>query len=179
LSTRAVDETRGLIATYAGEPINALWHIHCGGRTEDSENIFNEAVPYLRGRECAAEGSAAFSSFTIRTNREPAELQSENNVPLARDISLLLIQNVNTLPARVSDGWLNSAASVSEVRNWLATPLEWLIKYFLSSLTTSTARRFATALLTAVVGESRNSTLLNNADADYRSLFVTCRMYPC
>jgi len=168
LSTRAVDETRGLIATYAGEPINALYTSTCGGRTEDSENIFNEAVPYLRGRECAAEGLAAFSPFTIRTNREPAELQSENNVPLARDISLLLIQNVNTLPARVSDVWLNSAASVSEVRNWLANAAR--VAHQVLPIIGDDINRpggFATALLTVVVGESRNSTLLNNADADY------------
>ena len=168
LSTRAVDETRGLIATYAGEPINALYTSTCGGRTEDSENIFNEAVPYLRGRECAAEGPAAFSPFTIRTNREPAELQSENNVPLARDISLLLIQNVNTLPARVSDVWLNSAASVSEVRNWLANAAR--VAHQVLPIIGDDINRpggFATALLTVVVGESRNSTLLNNADADY------------
>src|SRR5256885_16912500 len=56
LATRAVDETRGMIATYNGEPINALYTSTCGGRTEDSENIFNEAAPYLRGRECAVEG---------------------------------------------------------------------------------------------------------------------------
>ncbi|HKN84471.1 MAG TPA: SpoIID/LytB domain-containing protein, partial [Pyrinomonadaceae bacterium] len=55
LSSKAVDETRGLIATYQGEPINALYTSTCGGRTEDSENIFNEAIPYLRARECAAE----------------------------------------------------------------------------------------------------------------------------
>src|SRR5688500_7538437 len=36
LSTRAVDETRGVIATYHGEPINALYTSTCGGRTEDS-----------------------------------------------------------------------------------------------------------------------------------------------
>src|SRR6185369_3957642 len=43
LSTRAVDETRGMVATYQGEPINALYTSTCGGRTEDSEKIFNEA----------------------------------------------------------------------------------------------------------------------------------------
>ena len=48
LSSRAVDETRGIIATYNGEPINALYTSTCGGRTEDSEKIFNDAVPYLR-----------------------------------------------------------------------------------------------------------------------------------
>ena len=89
LSTRAVDETRGIVATYAGEPINALYTSTCGGRTEDSEKIFNDAVPYLRARECAAEG-ATFDRFVIRTTREPAELRDDENVALARDVSLLL-----------------------------------------------------------------------------------------
>src|SRR5258705_1651288 len=120
LSTRAVDETRGLIATYDGVPINALYTSTCGGRTENSENIFNDPIPYLRGRECAAEGPAAFKSFMIKTNREPADLHSDSNVTLARDVGLFAIQNVNTLPDHVSDSWLTNQASVSEVRNWLA-----------------------------------------------------------
>jgi len=168
LSTRAVDETRGLIATYAGEPINALYTSTCGGRTEDSENIFNQAVPYLRGRECAAEGPAAFASFTIKTNREPAELNSESNVPLARDVSLFAIQNVSTLPARISDAWLAGDASVSEVRNWLANAAR--VAHQPPQALTDDVNRpaaFATALLSAILGESRDSTLLNQADADY------------
>ena len=96
LSTRAVDETRGLIATYNGEPINALYTSTCGGRTEDSEKIFNEAVPYLRARECAAEG-ATFDRFVIKTSRAPADLTDDANVLPARDVSLLLTQNFGML----------------------------------------------------------------------------------
>src|SRR5688572_1840182 len=59
LSSRAVDETRGVVATYEGEPINALYTSTCGGRTENSENVFNDAIPYLRGRECGPDGKAA------------------------------------------------------------------------------------------------------------------------
>jgi len=165
LSTRAVDETRGLIATYQGEPINALYTSTCGGRTEDSENIFNEAIPYLRGRECAAEG-ATFDRFVIKTTRQPAELRDDNNVPLARDVSLLLTQNFGTL--RVSDSWLSADATVSEVRNWLAN-----VARLARQITPTTGddvnrpAAFATALSAAVFGESRAGTLLNNADADY------------
>jgi peptidoglycan hydrolase-like amidase len=97
LSTRAVDETRGLVATYNGEPINALYTSTCGGRTEDSEKIFNEAIPYLRARECAGE---TFDHFVIKTSREPAELQDDANVVLPRDVSLLLTQNFGTLRVR-------------------------------------------------------------------------------
>jgi stage II sporulation protein D len=167
LSTRAVDETRGLIATYQGEPINALYTSTCGGRTEDSENIFNEAIPYLRGRECAAEG-ATFDRFVIKTTREPAELREDDNVPLVRDVSLLLTQNFGTLHERVSDSWLSGDATVSEVRNWLANVAR--VARQATPVTGDDVNRppaFATALSAAVFGESRAGTLLNNADADY------------
>ena len=167
LSTRAVDETRGLIATYNGEPINALYTSTCGGRTEDSEKIFNEAIPYLRARECAAEG-ATFDRFVIKTSREPADLQDDANVLLVRDVSLLFTQNFGTLRERVSDSWLSGDASVGEVRNWLANVAR--VARQTMPVTADDVNRpaaFATALSTAVFGESRAGTLLNDADADY------------
>src|ERR1044071_1168675 len=168
LSTRAVDETRGLIATYAGEPINALYTSTCGGRTEDSESIFNQPVPYLRSRECAAEGLSALSPFTIKTNREPAELRDDEHVPPAPDVSLLVIQNVNTFPSRVSDAWFAADASVAEVKNLLANAAR--IAHQPTPAFTDDINRppgFASALAAAVLGDSRSSTLLNEADADY------------
>ncbi len=165
LSTRAVDETRGIIATYNGEPINALYTSTCGGRTEDAEKIFNEAVPYLRAHECAGE---SFDRFVIKTSREPADLQDDSNVVLARDVSLLLTQNFGTLRERVSDAWLSADATVSEVRNWLANVAR--VARQMAPATGEDVNRppaFATALALAVFGESRAGTLLNDADADY------------
>ena len=52
LATQAVLDTRGVIATYEGKPINALYSSTCGGRTEDAEHIFNERVPYLVSTTC-------------------------------------------------------------------------------------------------------------------------------
>lgn len=46
---KAVDLTRGEVIYYDGKPINAVFHSTSGGHTEDSENIWNDAVPYLRG----------------------------------------------------------------------------------------------------------------------------------
>ena len=40
MGTRAVNETRGQIATYNGKPIMAYFTSTCGGRTENSENVF-------------------------------------------------------------------------------------------------------------------------------------------
>jgi peptidoglycan hydrolase-like amidase len=52
LASQAVLETRGMVATYDGKPINALYSSTCGGRTEDAKNIFTEAVPYLVSTSC-------------------------------------------------------------------------------------------------------------------------------
>ena len=167
LSTRAVDETRGVIATYNGEPINALYTSTCGGRTEDAEKIFKDTVPYLRARECAAEG-VTFDRFVIKTTRALAELRDEVNVPLARDVSLLSTQNFGIAHDRVSDTWLAADATPSEVRIWLAHVAR--LARQAAPITGDEVNRppaFATALSAAVFGESRAGTLLNDADADY------------
>jgi stage II sporulation protein D len=168
LSSRAVDETRGMIATYHGEPINALYTSTCGGRTENAENIFNDAIPYLRARECAAEGRTALAPFTIKTNRDPAEIKEEQNLELARDVALLTIQNFGSLRPKVSDSWLNDEAPVSEVRSWIASVAR--LAHQIAPVVTEEVNRppaFATALSVAAFGESRASTLLNDADVDY------------
>ncbi|HEV2883656.1 MAG TPA: SpoIID/LytB domain-containing protein [Pyrinomonadaceae bacterium] len=167
-SSRAVDETRGMIATFDGQPINALYTSTCGGRTEDSQNIFNDAAGYLRGRECAAEGRASLAPFTIKTNREPAELKDEHNLSLARDVALLTLQNFPSLRAKVSDSWASDEAEVSEVRAWLASVAR-LANQTAPTVTEEVDRPgpFATALSIAVFGESRGSTLLNEADVSY------------
>jgi stage II sporulation protein D len=52
LTTQAVTETRGVVAVYRDQPINALYSSTCGGRTEDAENIFDEKLPYLVSTIC-------------------------------------------------------------------------------------------------------------------------------
>ena len=168
LSNRAVDETRGVVATFAGEPINALYTSTCGGRTENSENIFNDAVPYLRGHECAAEGRAALVPFTIKSTRNPVELREEKHVPLSRDVALLSVHSFASLPSKISDEWLSEPASVADVQNWL-TSVARLARQTAPPIGEDINRppAFATAVSAAVYGESRGDTLLNNADVDY------------
>ena len=52
LSDEAVEQTRGIIATFEGEAINALYSSTCGGRTENAENVFSQKVPYLVSTIC-------------------------------------------------------------------------------------------------------------------------------
>ena len=44
----AVEATRGLIMTYDMKPIEPLYHSTSGGKTENSEDVFSNRVPYLR-----------------------------------------------------------------------------------------------------------------------------------
>ncbi|MDD2498325.1 MAG: SpoIID/LytB domain-containing protein, partial [Desulfitobacteriaceae bacterium] len=50
---QAVDETQGEVIYYRGngdkEIIQAFFHSNAGGYTEDSENVWNESLPYLKG----------------------------------------------------------------------------------------------------------------------------------
>ena len=53
LSTRAVRETAGLIATYEGKPIDALYSATCGGETSDVGTMFpGRNEPYLKRASC-------------------------------------------------------------------------------------------------------------------------------
>ena len=52
LTTQAVTDTRGMIAAYENQPINALYSSTCGGRTENAENIFEQKSPYLVSTIC-------------------------------------------------------------------------------------------------------------------------------
>ncbi|HEX8174753.1 MAG TPA: SpoIID/LytB domain-containing protein [Pyrinomonadaceae bacterium] len=168
LASRAVEETRGVIATYANAPINALYTSTCGGRTEDSENIFPNAEPYLRARECSVEGRAAFAPFVIKTTREPAEIREEANLPLVRDIALLSVNGFSLGAARITDTWLSTAASPSDVRNWVAAVAR-LSRNPVPATTDEATRPpgFSTALAAALYGEGRADTLLDAADVEY------------
>ncbi|NLJ99623.1 MAG: SpoIID/LytB domain-containing protein, partial [Clostridia bacterium] len=45
---QAVDNTRGEVILYNGQIVEAYYHASAGGHTENSENIWSAALPYLR-----------------------------------------------------------------------------------------------------------------------------------
>jgi len=45
----AVDNTRGQVLTHNGRIIEAVFHSSSGGHTENVENVWSSAIPYLRG----------------------------------------------------------------------------------------------------------------------------------
>jgi stage II sporulation protein D len=59
VSNQAVDETRGIVATYDGKLITAVFNSTSGGYSANNEDVWNsEAVPYLRGVPDAERGKA-------------------------------------------------------------------------------------------------------------------------
>ncbi|MDD4363023.1 MAG: SpoIID/LytB domain-containing protein [Atribacterota bacterium] len=54
-TNKAVNDTRGIIAVYQDEPINAVYHSDSGGHTENSEDVWGGIVPYLRGKKSEYE----------------------------------------------------------------------------------------------------------------------------
>ncbi len=49
---QAVNETKGMILTYGGEPIKAFYHSTCGGRTERPEKVWGKKIPYMSSVTC-------------------------------------------------------------------------------------------------------------------------------
>jgi peptidoglycan hydrolase-like amidase len=66
-ASRAVHETRGVVATFDGEPIDALYMSTCGGRTENAENIFDRKVPYLVSTSCEYKHPEPLAFSTSRS----------------------------------------------------------------------------------------------------------------
>lgn len=59
ISTQAIDGTRGIVATYNGNLITAVYHSTSGGATANNEDVWNSgATDYLRGTHVAQKGNS-------------------------------------------------------------------------------------------------------------------------
>jgi len=80
-TVRAVERTAGMIATYDGRPISALYSANAGGVTENSENVYANALPYLRsvaspGDEVADASSWGHTSWQWTTEYTAPQLRA-------------------------------------------------------------------------------------------------------
>jgi stage II sporulation protein D len=119
MGTRAVNETRGIVATFEGKPIMAYFTSTCGGRTEDGGNIFDKGAPYLKGVECSIEGHRQFDPFMIKTVRTPAKVRDTANLDLVRLMSIFAANGFYLSTAEMTDDWFDETPNVSEISNWL------------------------------------------------------------
>ena len=116
LTDQAVQETRGVIASYRGNLINALYTSTCGGHTEDAVNIFEgeHEVPYLTGVACLPERSAW---DIVRTTASPRGF-GDGDRGLNRDAALLIALGVLD-PGSYSASALEGPATDQDIRHWV------------------------------------------------------------
>jgi stage II sporulation protein D len=115
LSNRAVDETRGIVATYNGEPINALYTSTCGGHTENGENVFGgQSYPYLKGVKCYPESSTR-QDYKSSTSIEL--IYAEDGGLVNEELALLVVSGI--IPADLfTRKYLQEKTNAREIENW-------------------------------------------------------------
>lgn len=172
IATQAVNETRGLVATYKGKPIMAYYTSTCGGRTENSENIFDHGEPYLRGVECSLEGKKHFEPFLIKTARPAAKIEKEENLQLVRLMSLFAVNNFQLSTAQMTDKWFEEEPTQSEISNWTNNLAVKFGKTF-PNVTKDTAKpvEFAKILASMLYAPAQNDTLMSESDINYQLSF--------
>lgn len=95
---QAVKETEGMILTYDGVPVDQpLYHSTSGGKTENSEDVFASAVPYLKSVESPYEQRAPYftdsqsvsaSTFVARLREKYSDINI-NSSNIASSLKLL------------------------------------------------------------------------------------------
>jgi stage II sporulation protein D len=88
VSNAAVDATAGVVATYEGKLIQALFSSTSGGYTANSEDVFNSApVPYLRGVRDHQHGNSEHVLDDIRRSPNANSLRGKKNGDFEADWS--------------------------------------------------------------------------------------------
>ncbi|MDH3530413.1 MAG: hypothetical protein OEQ28_12680, partial [Acidobacteriota bacterium] len=100
-------------------PINAMYTSTCGGRTEDSGNIYEFDEPYLRGVNCSLDGKHHFEPFLIKTTREPALIRSESNYQFVRLASKYAVNNFLISTPRFDDQYFEDPPTQTELTSWM------------------------------------------------------------
>lgn len=172
MATDAVLQTRGIVATYNGKPINALYTSTCGGRTEDVGNVFDFSEPYLKGVECSLEGHKHFEPFLVKTARQPAKMRDEKNLALVRLMSLLAVNGFQLSTAQLTDDFFEVEPTQSELSNWLNQLAIKFGKTFPNVNKESAKPLELARILSAMIyGDGYANTLLSESDVNYQLAF--------
>lgn len=118
---RAVKATRGEIMLYQGEPIDALYHSTCGGRTESAGSIWGQEVPYLRSVKCRyCTKSSHYTSVQVFS------IQELNNSLNLTDSKPTFKITDNTPSGRIKKVEINGReVSGEKLRQLLGLPSTW------------------------------------------------------
>ncbi|SEQ68813.1 SpoIID/LytB domain-containing protein [Piscibacillus halophilus] len=106
ISSQAVDETKGVVATHDGELITAVYHSTSGGHTANNEDVWNsDPVPYLRGVPDSQRGKAFEHVPTLevfKNSANPTSLRASKNGDFESDWSRYHRWNFEWSPEEIS-----------------------------------------------------------------------------
>jgi len=108
LTDKAIEETQGLVATFGGKPIQALFMASSGGSTVDNQFVFGGAFPYLKAASNYASSPQTLSfKGTVAPKGDQGWLSWE----------LLRLASAELIPAEFLDGErLHEPLKASDVR---------------------------------------------------------------
>jgi stage II sporulation protein D len=122
LSSRAVEETKGTVATYRGKLINALYTSTCGGMTEDVEKVFEgQSQPYLKSTECSYEKQ---KEHLIESRAIQPVLVNGRNI----DHEVAILAGLGILPPETSPAFYGEPLTFDEATSWIRQALGCLGK---------------------------------------------------
>jgi len=136
----AVSSTRGLVATYQGNLISAVYHSTCGGKTEAALDVWSSSAahPYLQSVECTycrhspyyeAEVEMDFSAYAAALSGEKAALPvlAEGKIPLP-EVLERSASGRNLLLKIGQPGRLYSGREVRELLGLPSTYFQWRVE---------------------------------------------------
>jgi stage II sporulation protein D len=113
----AVETTSGELLTFEERPIEAFYHSTCGGKTENSGDVFGKSYPYLK----SVESSCSLSPYTSWERSIPIEeIERALHIPGIRDISIKSLtstKRVRQLTVKTDSG--TTAITATDLRKTL------------------------------------------------------------
>lgn len=98
----AVNQTKGLIITYKGNPVPAYFHGSSGGFTENSENVWGSYQPYLRGVKDFDQKSPHFVWEKSFTAAEIEYLLKRNGYRIG-NVQAITLSPLTSQPVKAKD----------------------------------------------------------------------------
>lgn len=92
-TNEAVEQTKGKLLLYEGELAQTFYHSSSGGHTENSENIWSEMIPYLRGVEDSYSLGSSNDNWVCELDKEVInDKLIENNISIGEVLDIVPLE---------------------------------------------------------------------------------------
>lgn len=102
---KAVSEVDGLMITYGGKPITAVYHAISSGKTEDSKNVWGKELPYLKA--VVSEGDKLADNYITEASFTFDELKEKLKTEIGEKSEGLIKVVSKTPSGRVEEAQVN------------------------------------------------------------------------